>query len=180
MAGIAAQAYLLETDPTTYSKINLSKNKINWKIGETIIGPFLQNKMEALRFLNKPSNDGESADCVNKELARTAKSFCAISYEELLAQAELLPEDKKQCFIVHTGSGVFNIAFYLLSNEFGIKKAYNIMLLANVKYWTPNVDFQQAACDVIEATRDLGENINIPKSIFRRVGIETSLCNSTL
>lgn len=180
MAGIAALAYLLEKNPETYNKISLSKNSISWKIGETIIGPFLQNKIDAIRYVNRPSIDGESADCVDKKLARLSKSFCAISYNEIVANLSSLSEEEKQSALVHTGSGVFNRAFYLLSDEYGIKKAFNIMLMANIKYWTPNVDFQQAACDVIDAAHDLGENVNITQSVFKRVGIDTSLCNSKL
>ena len=73
---------------------------------------------------------------------------------------------------VHYSSGVFNRAFYVISNSVGwdIKKAFDIFLLANQSYWTAGTDFSDGACGVLQATRDLGYDVNIPTYAFYSVG----------
>ena len=177
MAGQAARAYLLEDTPLLYNKAFITPNEVTWNIGETIIKPTWS--MKALRFMNHPSLDGDSADCVDKKLARKQKSICAISYPELLMYAESLyvnDEEGKQSFIVHTASGVFNKAFYLMAKELGIKTAFHVMIVANTTYWTPTTDFVEGACGVIYAAQDLKINNNIIQSAFNKVGLNTASC----
>ena len=178
MAGQASRAYLLETTPQLYNKAYLTPDRVTWGIGETLIRPPLT--IEALRFMDLPSLDGVSADCVDKKMARNQQSICAISYPELLAVAELEysdNEDNKQNFIVHTASGVFNRAFYLMANRLDIRTAFHMMILANAKYWTPTTDFNDGACGVIYAARDLKINADIVQSSFMKVGIDVSQCS---
>jgi vibriolysin len=177
MAGETARAYLLEKEPNLYNKAYLTPNELTWTIGETVIPPEIP--IEAIRFLNLPSLDGESADCVDKKLARGASSICAISYPELLTVAEnKYPDmDDRQSFIVHTASGVFNRAFYLLSKQLGVKNAFHLMMIANAKYWTPTTTFKEAACGVLYAANDLRVDPKIIQIAFKKVGIETSNCN---
>lgn len=177
MAAQAAKAYLLSSSPALYKKAYLNSNELTWLIGETVIPPNLP--MTALRFMDIPSKDHMSADCVNKSMARSEQSICAISYSELLNFAdensygnELL----KQSIIVHTGSGIYNRAFYLFSKELGIREAFNMMLLANMKYWTPSSNFASAACGVSSAANDLKINSKLIESTFKKVGIDTKYC----
>lgn len=175
MAGQAVRAYLLETNPQLYNRAYLQPDQITWGIGETIMRDAFGT---ALRFMDVPSNDGYSADCLDKELAQSSGASCMISYPELVAFADSMfpdPEDK-QSFIVHTASGVFNKAFYLLSQNLGIKKANEMMILANTKYWTPATDFKQGACGVIYAGKELQIDTSMIKSVFAQVGVETSGC----
>ena len=115
MAGQASRAYLLEKFPQLYNKLYLEPNTVTWGIGETIIRDSFG---KALRFMDFPSSDGSSADCLDKNLAQSHGAYCAISYPELVAYAKSHisnPQDR-QSFIVHTASGVFNKAFYLFSS----------------------------------------------------------------
>jgi len=181
MAAQASRAYLLEKFPQLYNKTNLTPNEVTWGIGETLTRPPLPIK--ALRFMDLPSKDGESADCVDKQLARKLNIICAINYSELLAAAELeypdqYDEHDKQSYIVHTASGVFNRAFYFMSKQLGIKTAFHIMIVANAKYWTPTTDFHEGACGVVHAANDLKINAYVMPYIFRKVGIDVSQCAS--
>ncbi|MGQ3889538.1 M4 family metallopeptidase [Legionella sp. CNM-1927-20] len=176
MAGLAARAYLLEKQPKLFNKTNVIPNQMTWGIGETIVKDDFGFK--ALRLMNDPSQDGDSADCANRRLAQQSGETCKISYAELLAFAkENIPNPRyRQSYIVHTGSGIFNKAFYLLSQEIGIKQAYHVMLTANTTYWTPKSNFINAACGVLHAAKDLNINIKSVKTTFNKVGINTSKC----
>ncbi|WP_065188555.1 M4 family metallopeptidase [Shewanella woodyi] len=59
---------------------------------------------------------------------------------------------------VHYSSGVFNRAFYLLSNKTGwdTRKSFDVFVLANQLYWSATSDFKDAACGAENAARDLG------------------------
>ncbi|MDP3268481.1 MAG: M4 family metallopeptidase [Legionella sp.] len=175
MAGQASRAYLLETLPQLYGKAYLNPTQITWGIGETIIKG---TESKALRFMDNPSLDGYSADCLDKKLANRNMGSCKISYPELLSFAKKnFPDIRdRQSFIVHTASGIFNKAFYLMSQKMGIKKTYQIMILANSQHWTPVTNFKQAACGVIFAAWQLDENMLLLHSIFHQVGIDTSAC----
>ncbi|MFZ9035507.1 MAG: M4 family metallopeptidase [Francisellaceae bacterium] len=182
MAGQAARAYLLSLNSTSYKTFfpNDPTGEISWKLGEMIY----KTPGAALRYMNAPSTDGISADCVDKSMAG---KDCKITYQDVVNRS-----GGNQGYIVHTGSGVFNKAFYLLSsawarqnqemglsNHFaeGVKEAFHVMLLANLGYWTPNIDFSQAACDVIKATKSLNYNTNDVVEAFEAVGISTETCN---
>ncbi|MFT4058202.1 MAG: M4 family metallopeptidase [Legionella sp.] len=175
MAGQVARAYLLEKSPELYNKMYLEPNTVTWGIGETIVRDSFG---KALRFMDYPSADGNSADCFDKTLAQSHGAYCAISYEDVLRFAEQLPGPQyQQNFIVHTASGIFNKAFYLLAKEISIKKTYHLMIMANSKYWTPTTDFEQGACGVLYSARDLAVDVNKVKKVFARVGIDTQNCS---
>ena len=176
MAGQASRAYLLEKVPQLYSKAYFQSNDITWGIGETIVR---DSYSKALRFMDYPSSDGSSADCLDKSLAQSKGAYCAISYEEVVAYANANisnPQDREN-FIVHTASGVFNKAFYLLSQKLGIKEAYRLMIVANTKYWTPGTAFINGACGVLYAAKDLAQDIDYVKDVFGKVGIDTNTCS---
>jgi vibriolysin len=175
MAAQASRAYLLERYPLLYNKVYLEPDVITWGIGETVVRDLFG---KALRFMDVPSTDGISADCLDKSLAQNNGAYCAISYDEVVdyAQKAIVDPQERQNFIVHTASGIFNKAFYLLSQEIGIKKAYQIMIIANSKYWTPSTNFVEGACGVIYSARDLAVNTAGVKSIFNQVGVDTSGC----
>lgn len=84
---------------------------------------------EPIRYMDEPAKDGVSIDH-------------ARSYNDTLD--------------VHHSSGVFNKAFYLLSHQKGwsLRMAFQVMLDANIKYWTPDTHFEAAACGVIQAAKD--------------------------
>ncbi|MBA2711234.1 MAG: peptidase M4 family protein [Tatlockia sp.] len=174
MAGQAARAYLLETNPALYNKSHITPNKITWGVGETVMRDQFGT---ALRYMDQPSTDGDSADCLDKSLARRNGAKCGISYKELLTNASRIDNpDDRQNYIVHTASGIFNKAFYLLSQKIGIKEAYHAMALANIKYWRPNTGFKSGACGALFAGKDLGLDPNLFKTAFAQVGVDTQSC----
>jgi vibriolysin len=176
MAGQASRAYLLERTPQLYSKAYLHPTEVTWGIGETIVRDSFG---KALRFMDFPSSDGSSADCLDKGMAQSNGAYCAISYDEVVAFAKLhIPNpQERQGFIVHTASGIFNKAFYLLSQNIGIKTAYHVMVIANTKYWTPSTDFKSGACGVIYAAKDLNIDTHTVKTVFGQVGVDTAQCS---
>ncbi|MDO6546317.1 M4 family metallopeptidase [Pseudoalteromonas carrageenovora] len=74
---------------------------------------------------------------------------------------------------VHFSSGVFNRAFFLLSNTTGWdpKKAFEIMLFANQNYWVNSSDFIDGACGAINSAIDLRYSANDVISAFNEVGV---------
>ncbi|KTD69496.1 MULTISPECIES: M4 family metallopeptidase [Legionella] len=177
MAGQAARAYLLEKFPQLYNKLYLESNTVTWGIGETIVR---ESFGKALRFMDFPSSDGSSADCLDKKLAQSHGAYCAISYPDLVAYAKsrITNPQERQSFIVHTASGIFNKAFYLLAKNIGIKKSYQMMIIANSKYWTPTTNFIKGACGVVYAAKDLNVDRQMVQSVFAQVGVSTTSCMS--
>lgn len=74
---------------------------------------------------------------------------------------------------VHLASGVYNKAFYLLSTTTGwsLEKAYQVMLDANMKYWTPTTDFNTGSCGVRDAAVARGYSAQDVVNAFKQVGV---------
>lgn len=74
---------------------------------------------------------------------------------------------------VHYSSGVYNRAFYLLSNTAGwdVEKAFRAFVLANQTYWNQNSDYNHAACGVKKASKDLGYTEKDVVEAFKVVGV---------
>ncbi|WP_025819789.1 M4 family metallopeptidase [Shewanella marina] len=74
---------------------------------------------------------------------------------------------------VHYSSGVFNRAFYLLANSpnWDVRKAFHVMLYANVNYWLNSTDYIDGACGAINAASDLGLSPFDVHSAFTQVGV---------
>lgn len=176
MGGQAARAYLLETSPALYNRAYLTPNKMTWGIGETI----MRGKDTAIRFMDSPSSDGNSADCLDESLAKAHGASCDISYLDVVnfAEQRISDPEEQQSVIVHSASGIFNKAYYLLSNQIGVKSAYQVMVLANIKYWKPDTTFLSAACGVLHAAEDLHMDSKPFKSAFDQVGVSTVSCLS--
>ncbi len=77
---------------------------------------------------------------------------------------------------VHSSSGVFNRAFYLLANKegWGTKKAFEAFVAANQLYWTQNSTFDQGGCGVFTAAKDLGYKTADVVDAFKTVGVDAS------
>jgi Zn-dependent metalloprotease len=75
---------------------------------------------------------------------------------------------------VHYSSGVFNRAFYLLAHTAGwdTQKAFLAFAGANRDYWTPEVNFYDAACGVETAAEDLGYTKADVTAAFAGVDVE--------
>ena len=99
-----------------------------------------------LRYIDHPSQDGSSIENAN---------------------------DYTDSLDVHYSSGVFNRAFYLLSNQPGwsIHDAFQVMVDANKNYWEPSTTFNNAACGVIQASIDLQRDPAPVQDAFQQVGV---------
>ncbi|KTC65372.1 zinc metalloprotease (plasmid) [Legionella adelaidensis] len=101
----------------------------SWKIGNDIFKK--ESGYSAIRFMDQPSLDGKSID-------NASQYYPGLD--------------------VHFASGVYNRFFYLLAHQpdWDTKKAFNVMVLANMNYWTPYTTFEQGACGILQAAKDLG------------------------
>lgn len=74
---------------------------------------------------------------------------------------------------VHYSSGVFNRAYFLLSNSPGWdpQQGFEVFAQANQFHWVPTSDYEDAACGVINAAFDLGHNKVDVIAAFVDVGI---------
>ena len=74
---------------------------------------------------------------------------------------------------VHFNSGLYNRAFYLLTTTPGwnVRMSFMVFGTANQLYWTPDSSFNDGACGVMQAARDLGFNDLDVLAAFDGVGI---------
>lgn len=174
MASMAAQQYLIDTHPETFAAL-YNQTEPSW-----LLGKLIARNHEPLRYLNLPSADGASADCLEQV------DNCELTYDNLTQYAEAMSNytgdpNSQQGFIVHHGSGVFNHAFYYLATmpNWGIKKAFILMAVSNRDgYWsTGGLDqadyFNQSACGTIAAARALNYETQDVINAFHKVGVVT-------
>lgn len=114
---------------------------------------------EALRYMDKPSKDCKG---------RSPGSNCSID----------TIKQYKDGLNVHYSSGIFNRVYYNLANTPGwdARKAFDVMVKANMNYWTSNTTFAKAACGVMKATKDYGYDQQAVVKAFAVVGIDTKKC----
>jgi pseudolysin len=129
--------------------------KNNWKIGEEIF----KEKNKALRYMKEPTKD-----CYGKQPG----DQCSISNAK----------DYSDSLDVHYSSGVFNKFFYLLSTskKWDTQKAFNVMVTANLYYWTSNTNFTDAACGVLKAAKDYRYPTKTVIAAAKKVGIDVTAC----
>ncbi len=110
------------------------------------VGKDIFKAQGALRYMDNPPLDGESID--------HASDFHAFMN-------------------VHHSSGVFNKAFYLLTNTPGwdIRMAGETYVVANQLYWWAGSSFEEGACGVYTAANDLGYDLDDVENAFAEVGI---------
>ncbi|MGQ3890584.1 M4 family metallopeptidase [Legionella sp. CNM-4043-24] len=111
-------------------------------------------KDKALRYMDQPSKDCEG---------REPGYYCSIDtfsqyYEGLN---------------VHYSSGLFNRVYYLLAHTPGwdAKKAFDVMVEANINHWRSSTSFSEAACGVARAADTLEYNVADVRQAFDTVGI---------
>lgn len=116
---------------------------------------------KALRYMDQPSRD-----CAQKGSAK----FCSIDHVDQYRD-DLEP---------HHSSGVFNRFYYNLANtpDWNPHKALNLLVHANLYYWTAMSSFADAACDVMHAARDYKYDEEAVAKAFRLVGLSTSHCQT--
>ncbi|KTD54982.1 zinc metalloproteinase precursor [Legionella sainthelensi] len=138
------------SDMAAQAAEHYSVGKSSWQIGGEIMKE--SSGYDALRYMDKPSRDGESID--------TADEY----YSGL---------------DVHYSSGVYNHLFYILANQpnWDTRKAFDVMVKANMDYWTPYSSFDEGGCGVLSAAKDLGFSLNDVKSSLQAVAINYSKCH---
>lgn len=124
-----------------------TRGRVDWLVGADII-----KSSGGLRYFAQPSRDGRSIDS-------------ATQYNDSLD--------------VHNSSGVYNRAYYLLANKTGWdpRKGFEVFAVANQLYWTPNSTFDQGACGVAKAAKDLGYSVADVESAFNTVSVNAA-CDS--
>lgn len=127
----------------------------SWQIGPEIF----KQKDRALRYMDQPSKDCEG---------RKPGNWCSI--DEISQYRDGLD--------VHFSSGIYNRAYYLMGTADGwdTQKAFDVMVQANMYYWTPNTTFASGACGVMKATQDYGYDPETVVTAFKTVGIDVSTC----
>lgn len=121
-----------------------------WRLGAEIVKE--SSGITAFRFMDTPSLDGESID-----------------------DASQYREDMD----VHHSSGVYNRLFYLLATttDWDVRKAFEVMLTANVDYWTPTSTFDEGACGIIDAAKSLDYSLDDVKNALDQVGLHYGECD---
>lgn len=127
-----------------------------WQLGPEIV----KYENTALRYMDEPTKD-----CLP---GHRPGDDCSISHIK----------DYRNDLNVHNSSGVFNKLFYLMSTakDWDTKKAFDVMVQANIHYWTSTASFVQAACGVIKATEDYGYRLAAVTQAMAEVGINTAHC----
>lgn len=146
------------------SEYYLHKRNLHWQIApEVFKAPGL-----ALRYMDQPSKD-----CYGS----IPGIGCSVDHLDQLEDEEL---------DIHFSSGIYNHAFYYLSNSlhWNTKMAFDVMVKANMHYWVEEEDFYHGACGVLYATLDYAKNNaeydpDAVKTAFNKVGIDTKNCNQT-
>lgn len=120
-----------------------------WTIGSEITKASF--KMEALRYMDMPSRDNYSIDSADQYYPSMDP---------------------------HLSSGVYNRFFYLLANQPGwdTHKAFDVMVKANMDYWTPYTKYRDGACGVLNAATDLNRPIGDVKKALDGVKIKYNDC----
>jgi Zn-dependent metalloprotease len=123
-----------------------STGRNSWSLGEDII-----KGAGVLRYMDEPTKDGRSISHIK-------------NYSDGLD--------------VHFTSGIFNKAFYLLgtSSNWDTRKAFDVMVKANMHYWTSTTSFADAACGVMKATQDYKNDTETVVQAMNAVGIATDRC----
>lgn len=125
------------------------RGQSSWTIGAEIMKQ--NNGYKALRYMDMPSRDGQSIDSADQY---------------------------QQDMDVHHSSGVYNRLFYLLAHrpQWDVKQAFEVMVKANMDYWTPYSDFTDGACGVMKAADDLNLPVDDVKEVLSQVAIHYENC----
>lgn len=138
------------SDMAAMAAEHYSVGEESWMIGADIVKDAFGE--EALRYMEDPSRDGMSINTA---------------------------DDYYGGLDVHYSSGVFNRLFYLMATKSGwdARKAFDVMVKANMDYWTPYSNFDEGGCGVLWATGDLGYNQDDVIDALKQVTIRVESCS---
>ncbi len=57
-----------------------------------------------------------------------------------------------------------------------VHKAFDVIVKANMDYWTPYSNFIEGGCGILNAAKDLHLNVLDIKNILTQVGIDSRSC----
>jgi pseudolysin len=79
---------------------------------------------------------------------------------------------------VHDATGIFSKAFYSMatSENWNVKKAFDVMVYSNLFFWRGNSTFKSAACDVNQAASCLQYDNAVVEHAMSEVGIAVNDC----
>ena len=119
---------------------------LNFTYVDWKVNYYVHKAERPLRWMNTPSLDGQSIDN-------------AAAYRDSLD--------------VHHTSGVYNRAFYHLTNRPGwdIKMGFQVVVYASRIFWYPRLTFDEGACGMERAAAALGFNVSDVTAAFRVVGV---------
>ena len=111
-----------------------------------------QSGHDALRYMDKPSLDGFSIDTADEYI---------------------------DGLDVHFSSGVYNRLFYVLATDpnWDVRRAFQVMIKANMDYWTPYSTFEEGGCGLLQAALDLGFSPDGVKHALNAVLVSTERCS---
>ncbi|MDI1353123.1 MAG: M4 family metallopeptidase [bacterium] len=137
------------SDMAAQAAEDYSAGKSSWQIGPEIMKE--DSGYDALRFMDKPSRDGSSIDTA---------------------------DDYYGGLDVHYSSGVYNHLFYVLATrpDWNTRKAFDVMVKANMDYWTPYSSFDEGGCGVLSAAKDLGLSLDDIRTSLSEVKINYQAC----
>jgi pseudolysin len=128
----------------------------DWQIG----GEIIKNSSASLRYMDEPTKD-----CPAGHLPGVG---CSISHmKQYYGRLD-----------VHASCGVYNKLFYKLATTPGwdTKKAFDVMVQANVNYWVNNTTYIEATCGLVNSAKDLNYDTKAVDSAAAAVGINTAVC----
>lgn len=163
------------------------RGKADWKIGADIT----KRQDIAFRYFDLPSRNcygiKEPGEGCSIDNMTQFNNYLKKHEKDVPEKVELQLGDVKYEIIVrdtrkpevHNGCGIYDRVFYNIANSEGwnIKKAFDVMVQANRFYWTKNTTFKQAACGVIEATKDYKYDVATVTKAFSIVEIDVSDCD---
>ncbi|WP_367606421.1 M4 family metallopeptidase [Legionella sp. W05-934-2] len=138
------------SDMAAMAAEHYSVGKETWMIGSEIVKDAFGE--EALRYMDNPSRDGTSINTA---------------------------DDYYGGLDVHYSSGVFNRLFYLIATKPGwdAQKAFDVMVKANMDYWTPYSNFDEGGCGIYWSAQDLGYNQDDVIDALNQVTIKVENCS---
>lgn len=126
-----------------------ANGKLTWSVGADMMKE--SSGYSVLRYMDKPSRDGVSIDSA---------------------------DEYHPGMNVHYSSGVYNRLLYVLANQTGwdVRKAFHVMVKANMDYWTPYTTFDSGACGILQATADLGLSLDSVKQSLDAIAVHYDEC----
>ena len=118
---------------------------------------------KALRYMEQPSKD-----CEGKNVDENGVKQCSIDTVDQYYDG----------MDPHYSSGIFNRVYYVLANSDGwdARKAFDVMVKANMHYWTSSATYKSAACGVVNAAQDYKYDLNTIYNAFDAVGLDARKC----